>query len=64
MGVVRIANPSEYGVIELEKDKLNRIREKPKTHMSEGWVNTGIYVLDDAVFLCYSEDTSFEKEGV
>ena len=50
MGVVRIANPSEYGLIELDKDKLKNVREKPKTRMSEGWVNTGIYVLDDAVF--------------
>jgi bifunctional UDP-N-acetylglucosamine pyrophosphorylase/glucosamine-1-phosphate N-acetyltransferase len=50
IGVVRMANPTEFGVIELDKDKLRSVHEKPKTRMSEGWVNTGIYVLDDTVF--------------
>jgi bifunctional UDP-N-acetylglucosamine pyrophosphorylase/glucosamine-1-phosphate N-acetyltransferase len=50
VGVVRMPNPSEYGVILLDNDKLTKIHEKPKVNLVEGWVNTGIYVLDDTVF--------------
>ena len=50
MGIVRITNPSEYGLIELDKDKVKGVREKPKSRLAEGWVNTGIYVFDDSVF--------------
>ncbi len=51
MGVVRIPNPSEYGVVELTGDRLTGIREKPrKSSQTEGWVNSGIYILDQEVF--------------
>jgi bifunctional UDP-N-acetylglucosamine pyrophosphorylase/glucosamine-1-phosphate N-acetyltransferase len=51
MGVVRTANPSEYGAVELSGDKITGIREKPrKMGQAEGWVNSGIYVLDEGVF--------------
>jgi bifunctional UDP-N-acetylglucosamine pyrophosphorylase/glucosamine-1-phosphate N-acetyltransferase len=51
MGVVRVPNPSEYGVVKLSGDTLAEIREKPSTKpKAGGWVNTGIYVLDDRVF--------------
>jgi len=56
MGVVRIANPSEYGVVELDGDRLARIREKPsRTGHAEGWVNTGVYILDGEVFRAVEE---------
>jgi bifunctional UDP-N-acetylglucosamine pyrophosphorylase/glucosamine-1-phosphate N-acetyltransferase len=56
MGVVRMANPSEYGVLELDGDKLARIREKPsRTGLAEGWINTGVYVLDGEVFRALEE---------
>jgi bifunctional UDP-N-acetylglucosamine pyrophosphorylase/glucosamine-1-phosphate N-acetyltransferase len=51
MGVAHVTNPSEYGSVELEGDRLVRIVEKPRTKAKpEGWVNTGIYVLDGEVF--------------
>jgi len=51
MGVVRIPNASEYGVVELEGDKILSVVEKPsRAPSAEGWVNTGIYVLDEEVF--------------
>lgn len=51
MGVVRIDNPSEYGVVTLHGERLAAIREKPsKSLQSEGWVNSGIYILDKDVF--------------
>lgn len=50
MGVVRIPTPSEYGVVKLEADRVARIVEKPERGLAEGWINTGIYVLDEEVF--------------
>jgi bifunctional UDP-N-acetylglucosamine pyrophosphorylase/glucosamine-1-phosphate N-acetyltransferase len=51
MGVVRVTNPAEFGVVTLDGNRLTKVSEKPvKSRMSEGWVNTGIYVLDGEVF--------------
>jgi UDP-N-acetylglucosamine diphosphorylase/glucosamine-1-phosphate N-acetyltransferase len=49
VGVVRVSNPSEFGLIELRGEKLVGIIEKPKSTKSEGWVNAGIYALDQEV---------------
>jgi len=50
MGIVRISKPSTYGVVKLQGDRVVKILEKPTRGLSEGWINTGIYVLDDEVF--------------
>jgi UDP-N-acetylglucosamine diphosphorylase/glucosamine-1-phosphate N-acetyltransferase len=51
MGVVRVPDASEYGAVELEGDRIFKITEKPKkVAHAEGWVNSGIYVLDGEVF--------------
>lgn len=51
VGVVRVANPAEFGVVQLRGDKLTGIREKPPgSSKAEGWINSGIYVLDEDVF--------------
>jgi len=47
MGVARVTNQSQYGAVGIRGDKVTRIREKIG---GEGWVNTGIYVLDGDVF--------------
>jgi bifunctional UDP-N-acetylglucosamine pyrophosphorylase/glucosamine-1-phosphate N-acetyltransferase len=50
MGVVRVENPSQFGVVTLRGERLAAIREKPsRSHQTEGWVNSGIYVLDQEV---------------
>jgi bifunctional UDP-N-acetylglucosamine pyrophosphorylase/glucosamine-1-phosphate N-acetyltransferase len=51
MGVARVASQSQYGAVEIQGDRVTRIREKPARKPSgEGWVNTGIYVLDRDIF--------------
>jgi bifunctional UDP-N-acetylglucosamine pyrophosphorylase/glucosamine-1-phosphate N-acetyltransferase len=49
VGVVRVPNPSEFGVVELHGDKLSKITEKPKLAKSEGWINSGVYAFDQEV---------------
>ncbi len=63
MGVVRMANASEYGVVELSGERLTEIREKPsRSREAEGWVNSGIYVLDQEVFEAI-EETAISKRA-
>src|SRR5208337_2332637 len=51
MGVVRVENPSQFGVVTLRGARLAAIHEKPsKSRHTEGWVNSGVYVLDQEVF--------------
>ena len=51
MGIVRVNDPSGYGVVDLKGEKLAGIREKPqKSRQRPAWINSGIYVLDDEVF--------------
>jgi bifunctional UDP-N-acetylglucosamine pyrophosphorylase/glucosamine-1-phosphate N-acetyltransferase len=51
MGITHVANQAQYGAIEIRGDKITRIREKPGGKLGgEGWVNTGIYVLDSDIF--------------
>jgi len=50
MGVVKVTNPTEYGVVQVDGDRLTKITEKPSARISKGGVNTGIYMLDGEVF--------------
>lgn len=50
IGVVRLRETSDYGVVTLEGDKLTSVSEKPQRLAQEGWVNTGIYAFDQEVF--------------
>ena len=51
VGIVHVPNASEYGLVELEGERLVRVLEKPSRKAKpEGWVNAGIYVLDPQVF--------------
>jgi bifunctional UDP-N-acetylglucosamine pyrophosphorylase/glucosamine-1-phosphate N-acetyltransferase len=51
IGVTRVSDPSQYGVVELKGDKVTKIHEKPKRKPTrDAWVNSGIYVLDGDVF--------------
>lgn len=50
MGIVRMSNPSNYGVVGVKGDRVIKINEKPKAVGKEAWVNAGIYALDEEVF--------------
>jgi UDP-N-acetylglucosamine diphosphorylase/glucosamine-1-phosphate N-acetyltransferase len=62
MGVVRVPNPAEFGVVELDGDKLVRISEKPPSRSAkEGWINSGIYVLDGEVFKAIAKTAASKR---
>src|SRR5208282_8195 len=49
IGLIKMDAPSEYGVVDVAGDRALRISEKPRGR-TEGWVNTGIYVLSKETF--------------
>ena len=52
-----VENPSEYGVFELENDKLIDLEEKPKNPKSNS-INLGCYIFDKSIFKYISETDS------
>ena len=51
IGVVRVPDASQYGVVESDGDNVIKIVEKPGRMAGKpGWVNAGMYVLDREVF--------------
>ena len=62
VGVVHVRNPSEYGLVDVSADRLLKIVEKPtRKRRAEGWINTGIYVLDSEVFRAIAENWCIKK---
>jgi len=65
VGVVRVLDASQYGLIELNDghDKIVRINEKPSGMVGRaGCINSGMYVLDEDVFKAI-EHTSRSKRS-
>jgi len=49
MGIIKVENPKEYGVVEIKKGKVNKILEKMETPISNV-INAGIYHFDKKIF--------------
>jgi len=47
---VRVNDPSKYGVLILDKDRLMKIIEKPKRDVGSNLINAGIYVFTPKIF--------------
>jgi bifunctional UDP-N-acetylglucosamine pyrophosphorylase/glucosamine-1-phosphate N-acetyltransferase len=54
MSLVTTRNPENYGVVELEDEKVTAIEEKPE-HPKSDLINAGIYVFNDDVFEAISK---------
>jgi len=47
---VRVDDPSKYGVLILEEDRLVKIVEKPKINVRSNLINAGIYIFTPKIF--------------
>ncbi|RLF43352.1 MAG: glucose-1-phosphate thymidylyltransferase [Thermoplasmata archaeon] len=61
MGVVNVENPEQYGVVEIQGDKVVKIREKEKFAQSN-LINAGIYHFDKDIF-GFIEKTGISPRG-
>ncbi|MBW9140563.1 MAG: NTP transferase domain-containing protein [Candidatus Aramenus sp.] len=58
---IRVSNPSDFGVISFDRNRLKEIIEKPQNPPSN-LVNAGIYKLSDDIF-SYIEKTPLSSRG-
>jgi NDP-sugar pyrophosphorylase family protein len=50
IALTQVENPSEYGVVELQRERILRFVEKPKREDApSNLINAGLYILDPAV---------------
>ena len=49
LGCIKVRNPEDYGVVEIEGEKITKIHEKMRHPMSN-LINAGIYLLDESIF--------------
>lgn len=49
MGLIKVENPKEYGIVEIKKGKVYKILEKMETPISNT-INAGIYHFDKKIF--------------
>lgn len=50
MAVTAVDDPSHYGIVVVEKDRVKKLVEKPDSTTYGTLANAGIYVFDDALF--------------
>lgn len=48
LGLIRVFNPSDYGVAEMDGDRIVRFHNKP-AHPPTNLINSGLYVLEPSV---------------
>jgi NDP-sugar pyrophosphorylase family protein len=58
IGLVKVNNPSAYGVAILEENKIKEFIEKPENPPSE-YINSGTYVLNPEIRNYYPQETTF-----
>ena len=61
MALVRVENPSEYGIVELSDGRVTRFLEKPAPHECfSNLINAGIYVVEPDVLRLIPEGEPFD----
>ncbi len=61
MAVVRVTQPSLYGVVEADaRGTVTRFVEKPKRYRGEAWVNSGVYCINKSILDYVPENCKFD----
>ncbi|MEM0141634.1 MAG: NDP-sugar synthase [Thermoplasmatales archaeon] len=50
LGLTRVSDPSEYGVVKVKGGRIVEFQEKPKTNPISNLANAGLYVMEPTVF--------------
>jgi NDP-sugar pyrophosphorylase family protein len=61
LAVIRVENPSEYGIVELSDGRVTRFLEKPSAQECfSNMINTGIYVLEPEALKLIPKEKPFD----
>ncbi len=60
MAVTTVQNPSLYGVVRLNENKITGFVEKPKTSVYGNLVNTGVYIVNKSVLSLIPDKVPFD----
>lgn len=61
LALKRVSDPTQYGVVVLEKNRVSRFQEKPKKEEAiSNLANTGIYLFEPGIFRLIPADTFFD----
>jgi len=60
IGIIKMDDASEYGVVDLSGDRAVKIAEKPTTR-KQSWVNGGIYMFTDETFRAIEKTKPSER---
>ena len=59
--VTAVRPPARFGAIQINEDRVTSFKEK--THMDEGWINGGFFVIEPGFFNFIKDDKTYlEKE--
>jgi NDP-sugar pyrophosphorylase family protein len=58
VGLIRVFNPSDYGVAELEGGRIIKFHEKP-AHPPTNFISSGLYILEPSVLAELDQDRPF-----
>ncbi len=58
VGLIRVFNPSDYGVAELAGEHIIKFHEKP-SHPPTNFINSGLYVLEPSALVNFPRDRPF-----
>ncbi len=62
MAVVPVAEPSQYGVVQVKNGMVKSIVEKPKGTVQSNLINAGIYVLGNDIFRHLEKTAKSQRE--
>jgi mannose-1-phosphate guanylyltransferase len=62
IALTKVANPSAYGIADLEGDKIKAFVEKPQENPPSDYANSGYYVFSPKVYDYLPKDKSFMLE--
>lgn len=58
IGLIEVPNPSDFGVVEMERDQIVRFHEKP-AHPPTNLISSGLYIVEPTAFERVDRSKSF-----
>ncbi|WP_353635065.1 sugar phosphate nucleotidyltransferase [Halobacterium sp. NMX12-1] len=65
MGVTQVEKPSQYGVVELDGERVTSIEEQPLPELAKStFINAGVYAFDPSIFAAIRQTESHGEQAL